>query len=382
MNKKSNIISLISILAIFIFASCDKIDSKKDEDKIEPYLSKSIVSSTEGYIKLEFYDKGLSWDAVIVEGEDVLSFSLSESKVQTSGVVTDLPRPNFIYLYYSKNNTSEVRTAKIKFTYDNGSSYFLDFTQKEYVGGELGAYLELPEKIEGKGYYYVTHDVTVSGKKVRNFSMCFDPKSYAALWVAYPYHNIYVGKQKRTDDWRFDPKIPNKYQPNLYRSYGGDYDRGHQLGSADRTGNREMNAQTFYYSNMTPQLDRLNQQKWADLEIKVRDNVCSDTLYVVTGADYSTSIGTTTDAAGKVVPLPGGYYKVLLRTKSGRIGKSIRECKADDLMAIAFYFDHRYYSSIPEAISVDEVEKKTGFNFFPGIDESVESRVNINDWDF
>ena len=65
---------------------------------------------------------------------------------------------------------------------------------------------------------------------------------------------------------------------------------------------------------MTPQLNRLNQDMWANLETKVRQNSCSDTLYVVTGAYFGNS-NTTTDGAGKTVALPSTSFKVLLRTR-------------------------------------------------------------------
>ena len=380
--KVNNIISFIAFFFIFSLTSCDKIGETKKQ-VVEPYLAKEEIPAKEGFVKLEFYDKlDLGWEAEIVEGEGFLSFSLSESVNQKTGKVEAIPKPNFIYLYFSENRTPEERKAKIGFKYLDGRSYEIELSQAAPdVGAASSVWPELPETIQGEGYYYVTHNVKVEGKDIRNYSMCFDPKSYAALWVAFPYHlDVYDGVQTRTDDWEFDPEIPREYQPDLHRSYNGDYDRGHQLASADRTKNREMNSQTFYYSNMTPQMGRLNQQQWAKFEMKVRDNVCSDTLYVVTGADYTTSIGSTYDAAGKKVPLPGGYYKVLLRTKSGRTGKSISECRPEELMAIGFYFDHRFYSSMPQEITVDEMEKKTGFNFFPSIDESVEKRVNINDW--
>lgn len=163
----------------------------------------------------------------------------------------------------------------------------------------FGAWVELPERKENANYQYVTHYGPLSNNKtVRNYSICFDKTKKAALWVAYPIHNAYLtGSGKRTDAWAFDPIIPIAYQANcIDKSYRGSYDRGHQLPSADRLATNELNAQTFYMSNMTPQLNRLNQDMWANLENKVRNNKCSDTLYVVTGV-YFDSNATTYDGA-------------------------------------------------------------------------------------
>ena len=130
---------------------------------------------------------------------------------------------------------------------------------------------------------------------------------------------------------------------------------------------------------MTPQLNRLNQDMWANLEAKVRAQICNDTLYVVTGCYYANTNTTTTDRDGKVCPVPTNYFKVLLRTRAGTTGKRIADCSADELKAIGFWVDQKSYGDIqpPASIcmSVAEIEKKTGFTFFPNIPESAAESV-------
>ena len=145
-----------------------------------------------------------------------------------------------------------------------------------------------------------------------------------------------------------------------------------------------MNAQTFYMSNMTPQLNRLNQDMWAKLETKVRANNCSDTLYVVTGAYFGAGATTTTDGAKNTVPVPTNYFKVLLRTKSGKTGKNIKDCSDSELISIGFWVDHKSYGNIepPKSIctSVADIESKTGFTFFPQVSSSVKQQNNPSQW--
>jgi len=247
-------------------------------------------------------------------------------------------------------------------------------------------YTETPLLKQNDDYQYVTHYTSLNNKSVRNYSLCFDTSKKAALWVAYPIHASYFGSFDRTNEWAFDPIIGNYFQANcVSRSYGGPYDRGHQLPSADRLANREMNVQTFYMSNMTPQLDNLNQDMWAELEIKVRTYNCSDTLYVVTGAYFDeSSTAATTDGSGNPVPLPTHYYKVLLRTISGSTGKSIAQCSANELKSIGFWVEHKSYGNInpPRSIctSVADIEAKTGIKFFPLISESVKQQNNPTQW--
>lgn len=237
----------------------------------------------------------------------------------------------------------------------------------------------------GTNFQYVSHgDISVGGKSgQRNFTLCFDRKSKGAIWVAYPLHSCHRGSGNRTDEWEYDPKIPTQYQPRLYSSYGS-YTRGHQLPSSSRNKTKDINRATFYFSNMTPQTSTFNSGVWAKLEGSVQDNVCSDTLYVVSGAifdgqhDSSVDV-TTTDKSGNVCAVPSHYYKALLRTKSGSTGKAIRSInKAEDLQAIAILMKHVDYSTTLQSsdiISIEELEEITGVTFFPSINDAIEKEV-------
>jgi endonuclease G len=233
------------------------------------------------------------------------------------------------------------RSATIEFEFLGGEPQVLVLTQfsasstnDPYDEGHATAWAELPEKKTDENFIYVSHFASLNNRTVRNYSFCYDKTLHVAHWVAYPLHSVYRGSIDRTDDFQYDPKVDYSWQPNLAAgSYRGSYDRGHQLPSADRTATRELNLQTFYATNMTPQLNRLNQDMWANLEAKVRAQICNDTLYVVTGCYYANTNTTTTDRDGKVCPVPTNYFKVLLRTRTGTTGKRIADCSADELKA-------------------------------------------------
>ena len=61
------------------------------------------------------------------------------------------------------------------------------------------------------------------------------------------------------------------------------------VASSDRLFSAEANRQTFYYTNMSPQLGDLNQKFWMELEQKVqawgRNSQLRDVLYVAKGRD-------------------------------------------------------------------------------------------------
>ena len=380
---------LFSLLITAGFVACSDNDSDKNQIPANEvkWNNISTVGAAEGYLGMVISGvEGTEWNAEIIDGSDWCSFGYSGSVASTSGAVAE--GLNVQYVYYGANTGQTQRSALVSFTFDNqqpDTLMLIQFARDQQNEPLFGRWAELPTYVANSNYQYVIHYATLNSEVVRNYSFCYDKNKKAALWVAYPVHSAYLGSGGRTDAWAFDPIVAESDQPNLTRSYKSPYDRGHQLPSADRLANYELNAQTFYFTNMTPQLNRLNQDMWANLETKVRLNVCSDTLYVVTGAFFAANAGTTTDGAGDAVPLPTQYYKVLLRTKSGRTGKPISECTADELISIGFWVNQENYGNIQPPTSicrkVSEIEAITGFNFFPQVPASVKEQNNPSQWD-
>jgi endonuclease G len=237
----------------------------------------------------------------------------------------------------------------------------------------------------------ITHYTTIDGERRRNFTMLYDHSDKLSLWVAYPMHQCYLGEQSRTDAWGFDPQIPSSSQFNMKRSGFIDdkgyssYDRGHQIPSADRTVNREANAATFYYSNMTPQQSSFNRGLWGRLEEFVRDNTpAADTLWVVTGCvmttpDSNTLLRAKHKSHSDSISVPQAYYKVLLRS-------SVRGALPTDASAecIGFWMPNAAPSSshltTSYAVSINYIEQLTGIDFFPGLSDQTESHFDPSIW--
>lgn len=238
-------------------------------------------------------------------------------------------------------------------------------------------WLELPATVAGDGRDFFVHDMDggkyvnakVSG--VRNWSFYYDYNTMDAVWVAYPLNNGLRGSGDRTNAWGPDPLLPaDKQQMTYPNSYGvSGYDRGHQLPSNDRL-SYHANVSTFYSTNMTPQYSSFNQGIWEKLEEKVRSYASSsDTLYVVTGCVLQNSPGTITDRAGNKVTVPSAYFKALLRYMSGST------YGFGGYMAAGYYLPHT--TSISNSsytgyvMSIDELEKKTGIDFFVNLGSAV-----------
>ena len=252
---------------------------------------------------------------------------------------------------------------------------------------------ELPSQKTSNDIYITSH---LLGDNRRNYTVCYSREQRAPLWVAAPVHRAYKGDVKRVDNYDFDPTLTVNIQITLNRSYG-DYTRGHMLGSGERTASREMNNQTFYVTNIAPQLrDGFNERggAWNNLEYFVDRQLCADTLYVVTGAiydDFTAPDGTNIKARttvnkndNKRVGVPTAYYKALLRTKSGRAGKSVMECKASELKCAAFIIPHRsdvgHKPTAEDMISIKELERLTGVNFYANVPNAPESKAEAKDW--
>lgn len=245
-------------------------------------------------------------------------------------------------------------------------------------GGNLNpstGWMELPAMPNGSEFGYFTHSMVWNFKKTRNYSFSWDYKNLVAPWVAYPLckeHSPTGGD--RSNEWGVDPYLPKNLQPVLYRGFSsssGQYDRGHQIPSADRkaTSNKEhykANVATFYGTNMTPQLASLNQHSWKNLEEKVRLWAGrSDTCYVVTGCITKGSTRTARDNEGKSVTVPTHYYKAVLRySRNSTIGHS-------GYSACAILLEHKGYGDNnnfkPYAMSIRDLEKVTGITYFANL---------------
>ena len=386
------------IVSMLLF-SCHKDEENNNLVGTAQWEDTAPVSSQKGNTAIQLQgNPGTQWYAHITEGEEWCSFALSSATSDKEGTLID--GITVLYVYFTENTGEEARNACISIKIGNGETTTLTLTQdgqKKSPGTEPGtgtkpqsanAWAEIPAYKENTSYQYVTHLTELNGAAVRNYSICYHKLHKTALWVAYPLHKCYLGSLDRTDEWIYDPEIGNEYQIYVKKAYKEypTYDRGHQIPSADRNSTRDMNAQTFYFTNQTPQIgQKLNQGIWQKLEEVIRKNyTCSDTLYVVTGAYFANSNTKATDNNGVKVDVPTHYFKVLLRTKSGMTGKWVNQCEASDLQTIGFWLENKDYSEtkVTKAIckKVSEIENLTGFTFFPGIPAEVKNDFNAIDW--
>lgn len=203
------------------------------------------------------------------------------------------------------------------------------------------------------------------------YSLKYSETHEQAEWVAYMLTaNRTSNTYKRKNDFRTDPKVPTGSATHAdYKGSG--YHRGHLAPSADMGWSPEVQSESFYYSNMSPQVPACNTGIWSKLEKQVRDwAVEYDTILVVTGpllTDGLPGIGPNE------VAVPEFYYKVILHndlTAPKGIGFIVPNAGSKAHVS-AF------------AVPIDSVEAVTGIDFFPLLPatlEEIEGKICMPCW--
>lgn len=243
--------------------------------------------------------------------------------------------------------------------------------------------LEMP-KIDDNAGKIVSH--YASG--ILNYTVDWHADKKHSRWVAYTFTNENSKQTWNRDNWNQtewkgdpfqpDPSLAVGERTELSDFKGSGYDRGHLCASADRLNSKDCNEQTFYLSNMSPQIGRFNQQDWVDLEGLVqnwgRSSTFRDTLYVVKGGTIRDDQIMTYTKSG--MPVPKYYFMALMCKKSGTY------------KAIGFWVEHKSYGGNPDvsswAVSIDELEEKTGIDFFCNlpdrIEKPIEKTFSLDSW--
>lgn len=204
----------------------------------------------------------------------------------------------------------------------------------------------------------------------QHYILGYSEEHEQAVWVAYELSagELY-GDIERTDDFREDPYVATG-SASLIDYKGSGYDRGHLAPAADMAFSSTAMSESFYLSNMSPQIPGFNRGIWKELESQVRDwAALKDGLYVVTGAifeDASIVIGPNK------VTVPSKYYKVLFAEDERQMIGFVLDNKKSDQELAAF------------AMEVDDVEALAGLDFFsqlPNKEEDLLERVFLySDW--
>lgn len=231
--------------------------------------------------------------------------------------------------------------------------------------------LEFPH-LKGGSSIVIVHSTTDSYGV--NYSVEWDCEKMSQRWSCYQLYNGFggnVGRYSGSPQYPFDPDLAkeNYFSNDLFKNSG--YDHGHICPSADRQYSAEANRQTFYLTNMQPQAHSFNAGIWESMEQHVRRCIAlspvTDTLFVCKGG----TIDNETDIAGRIsgkLIVPRYFFMALLY-KSPKGYRAVA-LFADQTASTGKDDDLRKY-----AMSIDELEQRTGIDFFCNLPDDIENEV-------
>ncbi len=221
---------------------------------------------------------------------------------------------------------------------------------------------------------FLPNSTTGSIVEHNHFTLSYNEPFEQAEWVAYTLKKQHLTYDDRKRPYFIeDPKIKTKSAD--WRNYkGSGYDRGHLCPAGDRRFSEQAYNETFYTSNISPQDRNFNAGVWNRLEMQVRRWAKDhNELFVVTGGILENGLE---EIGEEDVNVPRYYYKIVARGNP----------KNPKILAFLLLGKESIKPLRQFTVSVDEIEKKTGIDFFEGLPDHLEARlereVKTDGWKF
>lgn len=198
------------------------------------------------------------------------------------------------------------------------------------------------------------------------FIVSYSEKDEQAEWVAYKLTKTSFNDNiERTNDYRYDPFVKTESAtPFDYKGSG--YDMGHLAPARTMSYSYTSMSESFYLSNISPQVPAFNRGIWKRLEEKVRYwAMMNDSIFVVTGPILNNPIG---KIGINNVSVPKAFYKTLVGYSNGKV-KGIAFIMPNEKSDKSIY---KY------ATSIDEVEKITGIDFYFKMERNAQVSIEAN----
>lgn len=232
-----------------------------------------------------------------------------------------------------------------------------------------------PEEVtKALDFNYLPTSTTGVIVKHDGYQLSYNEQHEQAEWVAYSLHkNDIVYTNFDRPFFIEDPKVITK-SANWRNYKNSGYDKGHLCPAGDKRYSKKAHDETFFTSNISPQNHEFNSGIWNKLEQKTRYWAKKyNHLYVVTGGVLESNLKTI---GKEKVSVPNYFYKVLL------------DYTQPEIKAIAFLLPHKDSNKplYEFVISIDELEQKTGIDFFPELPDNIENKLEANtnykNWSF
>lgn len=206
----------------------------------------------------------------------------------------------------------------------------------------------------------------------RAYTVAFQTRWHQPRWVAYQLTRSEVGGGEPRRKFTPDPAIASMTALDAYYKNSG-FDRGHLAPAADMAFDNEAMKQSFYFSNVSPQVPSFNRGIWKQLEERVRAWAARyDSLYIATGPLF---LREDTAYVKGYLPVPTHFYKALLVHCQGR-WQAVAFCLPQSATGTESYW---LYS-----LTVDSLQRVSGLDFFSLLPDELEypaeRRVDLQFW--
>lgn len=231
---------------------------------------------------------------------------------------------------------------------------------------------ESQSKVTENNFNFLPTSTTNAVYEHKTYVLSYSEEYEQAEWVAYFLDESDITSSNYTRPYfeMDDAVITGSAHWRNYKKSG--YNKGHLCPAGDRRKNYEEYKETFLTSNISPQTYEFNSGVWNRLEQKVRYWAKkNDGIYVVTGGVLTDDLETI---GYENIAVPNYFYKVLLsKDLKKMIGFLVPHKDSEDAL----------YNFVT---SVDEIEKLTGIDFFPELEDSIEieleKKSNYKEWSF
>lgn len=246
--------------------------------------------------------------------------------------------------------------------------------------------LEFP-KIRGGKSIIITH-IDQSTNEV-NYSLEWDGEKKSNRWTCYQIYNSNstwnTGRWYGNPQYPADPLISSSMTFGYDPYWGTGYDHGHLCPSADRRSTEEAQRQTFYLSNMQPQLSAFNGSVkgggiWLTMENKIRNSFkmeSIDTMYICRGGTIDQTSQVKAFLRNGFI-VPGYFFSAALLKYYSKIQKKW------EYKAIGFWFKHENNQAAslkPYVVNIKQLEELTNIDFFCNLPDDIERKVEGIDKD-
>ena len=213
--------------------------------------------------------------------------------------------------------------------------------------------------------------------KRSNYTLSFNKSTNLPNWVAWRLDKKKLAARVSRDRYGFiaDPDMEGKNAVVTQDYAKSGYDRGHMCPANDSRWSGEAMKESFYMTNICPQNPSLNSGDWHELEQACHRWAEEGPIYIVCGPILYKNESPKYIGKEHKVRVPEAFFKVILA--------GVEKGKPK---AIGFIYKNSAGNRTLNAYvnSVDQVERITGYDFFPSLPDNIENAIekecNMKDW--